>query len=138
MARDAFFRDVRSAVSFMAPRVETDSPFTDGNYIDKMLKGTDMWLAQPVVAAFRPEDFSDLDDRGREELTHAVDEFRTVARSVPAKESAKNGQRDAALQPFKVIVQIVQRLVHADWNLAANKLLAEAEGWAKEADWPCK
>jgi hypothetical protein len=51
MARDEFFRDIRRAVSFMAPRVETDSPFLDTNYIERMLRGADLWLSQKVVTA---------------------------------------------------------------------------------------
>ncbi len=138
MARDAFFRDIRRAVSFMAPRVEADSPLTDTGYIERMLRGTDMWLAQGVVEAFRPEDFPDLDEGARESLTRAVNEFLTVARAVPSKAPATTQQRDAALRPFIQIVQIVQGLLRDNWIQASTGLLREAEGWAKDADWPCK
>ena len=71
MGRDVFFRDVRRAVSFMAPCVESDSPFTDPRYIERMLQGTDIWLARGTVTDFRPEDFPDLDERTREELSRS-------------------------------------------------------------------
>jgi hypothetical protein len=138
MARDDFFRDVRRGVSFMAPRVEADTPFIDTSYIEKMLKRTDMWLAQSVVAAFRPEDFPDLEEKEREQLTRAVSDFVTVARAVAPHGPATTEQRSAALEPFKFIVQIVQRLLRDDWMAACNKLLGEAQQWAKEAGWPSK
>lgn len=138
MARDVFFRDVRRAVSFMAPRVEADNRFIDTNYIERKLLGTDTWLVQGVVAAFRPEDFPDLDEKTREELNRAVNAFGTVARAVPPKEPATNDQRNAALQPFKQIVQVVQRLLRDDWMHASDRLLSEAEQWAKDAGWPSK
>src|SRR5579871_4308351 len=83
MARDEFFRDIRRAVSFMAPRVEADSPFTDTNYIERMLRGADLWLSQKAVEAFRPEDYADLDESTRQGLVRAVDKFLAVARTVP-------------------------------------------------------
>jgi len=136
MARDEFFRDIRRAMSFMAPRVEADSPLTDATYIERMLRGTNMWLEQGVVSAFRPEDFPDLDTTTREGLVQAVNEFLAVARTVPPKEPAKQDMRDAATRPFVHIVQIVQRLLRDDWMRASANLLGEAEGWAKEAGWP--
>ena len=68
MARDEFFADVRRAVTFMAPRVQADSPFTDTNYIQKMLRGADLWLTRKVVEAFQPDDFADLDEGVRDAL----------------------------------------------------------------------
>jgi len=138
MARDEFFRDIRRAVSFMAPRVEADSPFTDVAYIERMLRGTDLWLAQCVVGAFRPEDFPELDNGTREGLAQAVKEFLDIARTVSPKEPAKLDQRDAAVRPFLHIVQVVQGLVRDDWMRASTNLLGEAEGWAKEEGWPTK
>ena len=122
----------------MAPRVEADAPFTDIRYIEKMLQGTDTWLAQGVVAAFRPEDFLDLDEKTREALTRAVTEFLAAAHSVPPKQPATKEQRDAGMRPFMQIVQIVQGLLRDDWMRASSGLLGEAEAWAKEAGWPCK
>ena len=124
----SFFEDVRRAVSFMAPRVEADTPFTDTHYIEKMLQGTDMWLARGVVEAFRPEDFPDVDDRTRAELTRAVSEFVAVARAVPPKEPATSDQRNTALRPFVQIVQVVQKVLRDDWVQASNGLLGEAGG----------
>ena len=138
MARDDFFRAVRRAVSFMAPRVETNPPFTDASYIERMLRGTDSWLAQDVVAAFRPEDFPNLDQSERDELTEAVNAFLAVARSVPPNEPATSEQREAALRPFTHIVKAVQKLLLNDWIQASRQLLGEAEEWAKEVDWPSK
>ncbi|MBX9680130.1 MAG: hypothetical protein K2X38_15310 [Gemmataceae bacterium] len=138
MARDEFFRDVRRAVSFMAPRVEADSPFTDASYIEKMLRGADLWLTPKVVEAFRPEDYADVGERNREDLSRAVSDFMAVARTVLRETPAKPEQRDAALEPFKRIIQTVQSLVHEDWIRASTALLADAEVWAKEEGWPTK
>lgn len=82
MARDEFFRDIRSAVSFAAPRVDSDSPFTDLTYIERLLRGTDVWLAPGIVDAFRPEDFHDLGPEELASLTQAV-EPRSQALSTP-------------------------------------------------------
>ena len=138
MARNEFLQDVHRAVLFMSPRVEADIPFTDANYIEKMLRGTDLWLAQGVTAAFRPEDFSDLDQGTRQRLTQAVSQFLTVTHAVQPKKPASSEQQNAALGPFLQIVQIVQAILRDDWMRAANKLLAEAEGWVKEDGWPTK
>jgi hypothetical protein len=138
MARDEFFRDIRRAVSFMAPRVEADSPFTDTNYIERMLRGVDLWLSPKVVEAFRQEDYPDLEERTRENLVRAVGDFLEVARKVPSNASAAPEQRDAALEPFKHIIQGVQSLVLEDWLRASTALLADAEGWAREAGWPTR
>lgn len=138
MARNEFFRDVRRAVSFMAPRVEADAPFTDPGYIEQMLRRTDAWLVPGVVAAFHPEDFADLDEKTREELIRAVTAFLAAARSVPPNLPATKEQRDAGVRPFLQIVQIVQELLRDDWMRAANGLLGEAEAWAQEVGWPSK
>ncbi len=138
MARDEFFADVRRAVSFMAPRVEADSPFTDTNYIQRMLRGADLWLSRKVVEAFRPDDFADVDGGVRDALVKAVDEFRSVAATVNPGEPTRSEQRDAALSPFTQIVKIVQDLVRDDWVSASTVLLAEAEDWAKEQGWPTR
>jgi hypothetical protein len=133
MARDQFYQDVRVAVMFMAPRVDADMTFTDAGYIEKKLQGTDIWLARGVVAGFDPDDFSDLDDE-----TQAVNDFSAAADIIASTVPLTIQQRNAALQPFTQIVQIVQGLVLEDWIQAAKKLLDEAEGLAKSIDWPCK
>ncbi len=138
MARDPFFADVRHAVSFMAPRVEADSPFTDTDYIQKMLRGDDLWLTPRIVEAFSPDDFGDIDDGVRNDLIKAVEEFRQLTAEVNPGEQAQPKQRDAAVSPFTQIVKIVQVLVRDDWLLASTALLAEAENWAKEQDWPTR
>ena len=96
MARDEFFRDIRRAVSFMAPRVEADSPFTDAKYIERMLRESDLWLSRKVVEAFHPDDYSDLDDGTRKVLVRAAKEFLAVAITVPLDAPATREQRDAA------------------------------------------
>jgi hypothetical protein len=138
MARDEFFADIRRAVSFMAPRVEAVSPFTDTNYIRRMLRGADLWLSREVVDAFRPDDFADVDRGVRDALIKEVNAFRRVAETVNPKEPTKPEQRDAALRPFTRIVKIVQKMVRDDWMSASAALLAEAEGWAREEGWPTR
>ena len=138
MARDEFFRDIRRAVSFMAPRVDANSPFLDSRNVERMLQGTDTWLAAGVAAAFRSEDFSDLDETTREALNRSVAEFLGVARAVAPDKPATVEQRDAGLRPFMKIFQIVQGLLRDDWMQAATGLLAEAEAWVREAGWPSK
>jgi hypothetical protein len=138
MARDVFFADVRRAVSFMAPRVEADSPFTDTNYIQRMLRGADLWLNPKVVEAFSPDEFADVDEGVRDALLGAVVEFRRVAATVNPREPALPEQRDAALSPFTHIVKIVQDLIRDDWVSAASALLTKAEDWAKEQRWPTR
>lgn len=139
MARDEFFADVRRAVQFMAPRVEPDSPFTDPDYIRKMLRMGDpshLWLSSGVVQAYRPEDYAD--DPREAELGAAVAGFREVAAKVDPQGPVRQQQLDDAIPPFVTIVRTVQDLVREDWLLASNALLDEAEGWAKSQDWPTK
>ena len=139
MARDEFFADVRRAVQFMAPRVEADSPFTDPEYIRKMLRvgdPLDHWLSSRVVQAFRPEDFVE-DPRGAE-LADAVTRFRQVAAGVDPTGPVRWDQLDAAIPPFVVIVRTIQDLIREDWLAASNALLDEAEGWAKGQEWPTR
>lgn len=138
MARDEFFADVRGAVGFMAPSVEADSPFTDTNYIEKMLRSADLWLTPSVVSAFKPEDFADIDEGTRVALSDAVRKFRSVAAQVNPSGPALPEQRDAARPPFKQIVETVQILVRKDWVGASTALLADAENWAREQGWPTK
>jgi hypothetical protein len=138
MARDEFFADIRRAVSFMAPRVEADRPFTDTNYIQRCLRGADLWLTPKVVEAFRKDDFSDVDEGVSDALTRAVNEFRRAAATVDPSQPALPAQRDAALSPFTQIVKIVQDLVRDDWLSASTALLAEAEEWAREHGWPTR
>jgi len=138
MARDDFFRNVRRALVFMAPRVEVDNPYTKPEYVERMLRGTDMWLAQSSVDGFRPEDYSEFSADVRSELERAVKDFLSVAKTVSSREPAKKEQMEAALVPFMQIVRVTQRFILEDWMSAANKLLAEAEQWAHSAEWPTK
>jgi hypothetical protein len=57
---------------------------------------------------------------------------------VPPDAPAKREQRDAAVEPFKHIVRVVQTLVREDWLWASAALLAQAEVWAGEAGWPTR
>jgi hypothetical protein len=138
MARNDFFRNVRRAMLFMAPRVSADNPYTNPEYVERMLRGSDLWLTKGAVEGFRPEDFPELTEADRSNLEKAVHEFIGVARSLPGKEPAKKEQRDAAISPFMLVVGVVQKLLRDDWLSAAGNLLAEAENWARSCDWPSK
>ncbi len=138
MARDNFFADVRRAVSIVAPRVETNSPFTNNDYLQKMLRAADLWLTPTVVAAFEPGDFADVDGGVRDMLANSVEEFRRIATAVDPNGPVRPEQREAALPSFTQVVKIVQEFVREDWVSASAALLAEAEVWAKEQGWPTK
>jgi hypothetical protein len=138
MARNEFFRDVRRAVSFLSTTVEADNSSTDTGYIQRMLRSADLWLTRSVVAAYREEDFPDLSEAERYELTKAVSEFRKLAESAPPKGPAPLELREAAAPLFRQIVQSVQGMLLQDWLNASGDLLKEAEEWSKEQGWPVK
>jgi hypothetical protein len=138
VARDDFSRNVRRALLFMAPRVETDNPYSKPEYVERSLRGTDIWLAQASVAGFRPEDFTDLPSQERTRLEQAVNDFTNVVSSVPPKAPASKDQVEAALPLFMYIVRVIQGRLLDDWLRASEKLLTEAEEWARSAGWPTK
>ena len=138
MPRDEFIADVRRVMLKMTPRVATDTPFADAGYIERMLRGTDLWISPGNVAAFDPADFADLDADTRNALVAAVAKFRQVAETVDGGKPTLPEQRDAALGPFRRIVRIVQDLVFQDWLRASTDLLADAETWAREEGWPTR
>ena len=119
MARDDFFSDLRNAVTFMAPRVEADTPFTDTNYIQRLLRASDSWLSSKVVEKFQPNDFADIDEGVRDVLSKALEQFRDALK-VKHNGPALPKPADAALPPFTQIVKIEQSLVLADWVSASS------------------
>jgi hypothetical protein len=138
MARADFARNVRGALLFMAPRVEVDNPYTKPEYVEKILRGTDIWLAQGSVEGYRPEDFADLPSQERSSLESAVHDFVAVAKTVAPKAAASREQVEAAVPSFLHIVRVIQGLLRNEWLDAAAQLVAEADEWAHAAGWPTK
>lgn len=138
MAKQEFFQSVRTAVSFLAPRVDGDTPLRDRNELEGALRRAVIWLTPKSIQGFDPGDFADLPSEQQDELAASVDEFISVAKSVPANEPANSDQINAALPPFLNIVKAVQKIVRDEWLDAARRLLEQAENWAMARQWPTR
>ena len=136
MAKQDFFQSVRTAVRFLAPRVETDNPYTKPSELEQRLRGAAIWLTPKSVEGFNPQDFCDVPEQERESLIQDVSSFIGVAEAVRPDRPAKPGEVETALPRFLKIVTTVQKLLSDEWIDAANRMLDEACAWAKARQWP--
>jgi hypothetical protein len=138
MPKDEFFQSVRTAVRFLAPRVETDSPYLEPEGLERGLANATIWLTPKSVEGFDPADFSDLPSTERNTLVEEIEQFVAAAEDVPSHQPARADQVERALPHFRDIVSFVQRTMREEWVQSANRLLDEAQGWAQARDWPIR
>jgi len=136
MPKDEFFQSVRTAVGFLAPRVEADNPLLAPAGLEKGLANATIWLTPKSVEGFDPSDFGDLSQAEQAALVENVERFVDVAGGVPSNQPAQPEEIVKALPHFRDIVSFVQKTMREEWMRAATDLLNEAEGWACAKDWP--
>jgi hypothetical protein len=135
MARDDFFQNVRTAVRFVAPTVDTDNPYTRPQDLQRRLQEAAVWLTPESVAGFHPQDFGNLPAQQQARLRDAVDNFLAVAQAVPPSAPAEAGQVRKALPSFMTVVTIVQEILRQEWQAAVEQLVRSAEEWSALQGW---
>ncbi len=134
MAREEFLQNVRLAVRHITPAAENDGGDPKADWTAR-LQLASAWLSPKSVEGFRPDDFRDLPPEQQSELQEAVSQFLAVALRAPGSGPASDEQITAALQPFRRIVMIVQRVVREEWIKAVDTFLQEMEAWSGRRGW---
>ena len=133
---EEFILDVRRmARQEQKPIVATDSQLIDPDTAAKALHRAAMWLTPKVVETYDPDAFAESPGSLRDELRSAVEKFRSVAGTVSPNKSPTRQQFQDGLQAFRGLTAAVQKVVWADWEMAANELIKQVEGWAAEFQW---
>src|SRR5262249_48481527 len=87
--REEFVLDVRRAARLAEkPTVITSSDLANPDVIAKTLHRAALWLTPKIVEHYDPAEFRDLSPDLQEGLTSSVDNFRTIAATVPADQPA--------------------------------------------------
>ena len=105
MAREDFLLNLRTAARFLSPEVHVNGIRLGPEHVGNVLKRALVWLTPKSVEGFDPEDFSELPERERDELSNAVAAFRDVASKVPGNMPATREQFKQALPSFVAILE---------------------------------
>jgi hypothetical protein len=136
---DEFVLDVRRAVRLeQKPTVATDSQLIDPDTAASALQRAAMWLTPLTVDKYDPDAFTACTAWSRElqdELRRVVEEFKSVAATVPPDKPATASQFRDGVQAFGRLKAAVQKVVRAEWESAANGLIEQVEVWAAECKW---
>jgi hypothetical protein len=114
MALLEFWANVRSAGGLILRRAAVDSPRLDANRIERILRRSRKWLTPKAVEEFDPADFAFLSDEERRDLQDSVNRFLQVVEHVPERGRPSEEQVEAALPPFRRIVEILRPDKYAD------------------------
>lgn len=133
---DKFISDVRLAARLeQKPFVVTNAQLFGPSVVARALERAAIWLTPKVVDSYDPAEFQDLAREQREELNTAVDAFRSIASSIPSDQPATESQFRDGLQTFNRLKSAIQKVVMVDWESAANSLIQQVEGWARDLGW---
>jgi hypothetical protein len=114
MALQEFWANVRSSGGFLLRRAAVDSPRLDANRIERILHRSHKWLTPKAVEEFDPADFEFLSEEERRDLQESVTRFLQVVEQVPESGQPSAVRVEAALPPFRRIVDILRPDKYAD------------------------
>jgi hypothetical protein len=138
MAKEDFYRNVRTTVGMLLPR-ENDHHYPAREEFEEILRRSARgWLSKDSVAGFERDDFQDLDTKTLETLDKDVSTFLEVASMVDEEGQATTDQVETAAPKFLQIAELVRHQTHDDWLGAARKLIDEAAEWAEAEGWPTR
>lgn len=103
MALSDFWISVRTAAKLFAPQVIVDAPQLDAGEIERILRGTTLWLTPGAVAGFDEKDFSFLPEAEQTRLAKLVTEFRQEASNVSPTTPVPDDALERALPLFRDI-----------------------------------
>lgn len=139
MSQEDFFRNVRTAVGMVTPRIRPDSMSEiEQVLLDDALIESAMWLSPDTVAGYDPKDFADLPEQSREQLQRAVEDFLAVASKVRRHHPPTREQFIAGGDAFRRIVSLVGPIVVGEWTTSVQRLVADVERWAQKHHWRCQ
>lgn len=124
MSVHEFWLSVRTAARLIAPTVTADSPQIDSSAIERILRGSAIWLTPRAVAGFDADDFQFLPGSERQQLSNSVAKFLDVACKADPKKPATELQIQDALPHFLRIVEILggNRYADADAFVIGKKI----------------
>jgi hypothetical protein len=137
--REEFILDVRRAARLeQKPTVATDADLIDPDALAKALQRAALWLTPKVVEAYDPAEFTGWNEALQQELQGAVEEFRTVAQTIPPDKPATAAQFRTGLKAFQRLVAAVRGVVLAEWTSAAEEVTRQVEQWSADCEWPTR
>jgi hypothetical protein len=135
MTLQEFWANVRSAGGFLLRRAAVDSPRLDANRIERVLRRSRKWLTPKAVAGFDPDDFAFLSEEERRDLQESVNRFLQVVEQAPESGQPSEAQVEAALLPFKQIVEILRPDKYADRDALVSGKKIEQYLRGRLPDW---
>lgn len=134
--REEFILDVRRASrTEQMPVIATDPGLMNSSGIERMLARAALWLTPQIVENFDPADFHDWSSAQQTELSAAVIEFQAIASQVASDRPATDTQFKEGFAAFQRLKAAVAKPVLAEWQHAADQLLAQLQTWAAEFQW---
>ena len=98
----------------------------------------DLSLSMATVSRYRQNDFADLAPETRRELHDVVRSFRAFVQKLPQHEASGEVEREQAIQHFESLISIVKRIVLDEWTFHTEALIADAEKWSVQNEWPIR
>lgn len=114
MALEEFWRNVRSGVRFFKYIHVSDAPRLSLAQIEAGLRADLRWLTYDRVAGYDEADFDFLPPEERQRLTRLVRQVEPVTQALPLVKPPATEQVEAALIPFRDLVQMLEFDRYAD------------------------
>jgi hypothetical protein len=97
--------------------------------------GSERWPTSESVEGLDLGDFPELSTEERRELQREVQQFQSLARTVPPDDAAIRAQVEAAVPHFRRILGLVRKAVITEWRGALGRLFDEVEKWSTSQGW---
>jgi hypothetical protein len=106
--KQKFLHSISTALGYIHPHVETDSPYVTAASIAASMSGAELWFHPRYVDGFNPDDFPELSVPQRQELVSSVEAFKNIAAAVPNCGPATREQSDSGLKLLNQIYMILK------------------------------
>lgn len=130
MALVEFLKNVRTAASFLSPRVNTGDARRDREF-QRVLRGAAIWLTPQAVKGFDSEDLMaipNLAPEQKQKLETRVSRFKELAETVPEDQPARPEQVREAFPQLVEIMEILKPYLDNE-AIRAHHILLDAGSW---------
>jgi len=114
--KEEFIREISHALGLLAPTVKTNRSNVSVTDIAAFMRGAELWLHPQFVARYHADDFPELTESEREELSNAIGEFRIVTAAVSPRGPATSDQSRAGRKHLDKICAILKPTLVAFWQ----------------------
>ena len=119
--KESFLWNVKVTLDLINPRAEFMPSKPEASELcEKHMKDAAFWLTPKAVENYREEDFEELDQSERKELTDLICLFRDVASSIPSNGPVTQENYDKGSEAFVGIFKIIKPILERFKGIGAS------------------